>query len=462
MSNPVVASIARPPADGDASEACVVAPKKAAGESVGAMGVKEDEAAKVNAIGERIRTLKQSKAEKEVIMAEVEKLQAAKAAYEKAVGEPFPAPAPAPAKKKKAAPAPAPAEGGLSKNEAKKAAKKAAAAAKKAEYASGNIAPKQPSADKKSDTKKAATAPGSKAPGSKVSAMDAAQVQAYLKSVSLEKYAKALAGVDGASLAAMDDGALKSRGVAFAPHRRKLLKLVSGSGADGSAAILAVALAGATVVATATPLLAAVKSALAAVEEQIGSVEGATPQSRGQSAGAAAPMSSAPAAAASQSQRPSAAATATSMDSALVAAAHRFYIAVGMRVEAQRSDGGSWEPAKVCGVPRDDLGCWQLQADGEGDWVAAVHFTAIRPRRRYAVQTAGTAAGTATTAAPPDWRIKLPAAKGVPRLQVLPGAKASSAGAAELAALNSINAELDGLEERVAKLEAKKKKSGRQ
>jgi hypothetical protein len=283
--------------------------------------------------------------------------------------------------------------------------------------------------------------------------MDAAQVQAYLKSVSLEKYAKALAGVDGASLAAMDDGALKSRGVAFAPHRRKLLKLVSGSGADGSAAILAVALAGATVVATATPLLAAVKSALAAVEEQIGSVEGA---------GAAAPMSSAPAAAASQSQRPSAAATATSMDSALVAAAHRFYIAVGMRVEAQRSDGGSWEPAKVCGVPRDDLGCWQLQADGEGDWVAAVHFTAIRPRRRYAVQTAGTAAGTATTAAPPDWRIKLPATKGVPRLQVLPGAKASSAGAPELAALNSINAELDGLEERVAKLEAKKKKSGRQ
>ena len=66
-------------------------------------GIKEQEAAKVNAIGDRIRQLKKDKAEKDVIMAEVEKLKVAKAAYEVAVGEPFPAPAPqqSPKKKKK-------------------------------------------------------------------------------------------------------------------------------------------------------------------------------------------------------------------------------------------------------------------------------------------------------------------------------------------------------------------------
>ncbi len=53
---------------------------------------KEIEAAKVNAIGDKIRELKKSKAEKSVVMAEVEKLKAAKVAYEKLVGEPFPAP----------------------------------------------------------------------------------------------------------------------------------------------------------------------------------------------------------------------------------------------------------------------------------------------------------------------------------------------------------------------------------
>lgn len=421
-----------------------------------AMGVKEDEAAKVNAVGDKIRELKAAKAEKDVIMAEVEKLKAAKAAYEAAVGEPFPAPAPAPSKKKKqqaAAPTPAPNKPGeMSKNDAKKAARKAAAAAKKAEYAKGNIPPKQKSDGKKGGADAAAKAA---APGGSISQMDAAQVQAYLKSVCLDKYAEALAGVDGASLAAMDDGTLKSRGVAFAPHRRKLLKLVSGSGAGSSAALLAVALAGATVAANASPLLAAVKSALAAVEQQIGSAEGMPPPSRGQSAAiaAAASVNSAPALTGAQPQRPSGPNTASTMDSALVAAAHRFYIAVGMCVEAQRTDGGSWEPAKVCGPPRDDLGCWQLKADGEGDWEATVHFTAIRPRRRFAVKAAGST-GSGAAAAPQDWRANLPAAKGVPRLQVLPGAKLSGAGTPEVAALN---AELDALEERIAKLEAKKK-----
>ena len=65
------------------------------------MGVKEEETAKVNAIGERIRQLKKDKAEKDVVMAEVEKLNAAKAAYEAVVGEPFPAAAPQQSSKKK-------------------------------------------------------------------------------------------------------------------------------------------------------------------------------------------------------------------------------------------------------------------------------------------------------------------------------------------------------------------------
>jgi hypothetical protein len=431
------------------------------------MGVKEDETAKVNAIGDKIRELKKAKAAKEEIMAEVEKLKAAKAAYEAAVGEPFPAPAPAPSKKKKKeAPAPAPAknDGELSKNEAKKAARKAAAAVKKAEYAKGTIPPKEkasPGAPKgPAKPAAAAPAPAPAGSGSKVGAMDAAQVQTYLSSFALGKYAKALGGVDGATLASMDDAALKSRGVTFAPHRRKLLKLVSGAGGGGTAAIAAVALAGATVAANATPLLATVISALAAVQEQIGSGETSpapAPYShaavRPSAAAASAPAASAGAGGATGAT--AADSTGAPMDSALVACAHRFYIAVGMLVEAQRTAGGPWEPAKVCGPPRDDLGCWDLQADGEGDWKAQVNYTSIRPRRKFAAP--GAAAGGSSASAPADWRAKLPAVAGVPRLQVLPGAQPSSPGAPEVAALN---AELDDLEGRITKLEAKKKARG--
>ena len=75
-------------------------------------------------------------------MALVGELNALKAEYEKAVGEPFPKPEAAPKKKKKAGPPSQPKsrEGipeGMSKNEAKKAARKAAAAAKKAQYKEG-------------------------------------------------------------------------------------------------------------------------------------------------------------------------------------------------------------------------------------------------------------------------------------------------------------------------------------
>jgi hypothetical protein len=105
------------------------------------MGVKEDETAKVNAIGDKIRELKKAKAAKEEIMAEVEKLKAAKEAYAAKVGEAFPAPAPAPSKKNKEQKKDQPAKGqdGPSKNDIKKAARKAAAAAKKAEYSEWGV-----------------------------------------------------------------------------------------------------------------------------------------------------------------------------------------------------------------------------------------------------------------------------------------------------------------------------------
>jgi hypothetical protein len=62
--------------------------------------VKSVEAAKVNAIGDRIRALKKDKAAKDVIMAAVEELKAAKADYEQKVGEPFSFPAPVTDKQK--------------------------------------------------------------------------------------------------------------------------------------------------------------------------------------------------------------------------------------------------------------------------------------------------------------------------------------------------------------------------
>jgi hypothetical protein len=74
-------------------------------------------------------------------MAEVEKLKAAKEAYAAKVGEAFPAPAPAPSKKNKEQKKDQPAKGqdGPSKNDIKKAARKAAAAAKKAEYSEWGV-----------------------------------------------------------------------------------------------------------------------------------------------------------------------------------------------------------------------------------------------------------------------------------------------------------------------------------
>ena len=104
--------------------------------------------------------------------------------------------------------------------------------------------------------------------------MSPAQVQEFLHATALERYAEALAGVDGATLVGMDDAALHRAGVMFAPHRRKIARLMrggrgaSGSGSGATAAILR---AGASVAAHATPLLASVCSALAAVQAQLGS-----------------------------------------------------------------------------------------------------------------------------------------------------------------------------------------------
>eukprot|EP01043_Picozoa_sp_COSAG02_P034105 COSAG02_NODE_2366_length_9052_cov_1.784541_4_plen_1632_part_00 len=164
------------------------------------MGVKEDETAKVNAIGDKIRELKKAKAAKEVVMAEVEKLKSAKEAYEKAVGEPFPAPAPAPAKKKKAVGPPSQPKSregvpaGMSKNEAKKAAKKAAAAAKKAEYKSGNVPAKDKSAKPDAGSKTAAVAKPAAAGKSAAAGLEIKWCEAPGAAPSVSMLAKELAG----------------------------------------------------------------------------------------------------------------------------------------------------------------------------------------------------------------------------------------------------------------------------
>ena len=426
------------------------------------MGVKEDWTAKVNAKGDEIRDAKKAQAAKEQIMPLVEQLNALKAEYATAVGEPFPAPAAAAPKKKKGPAAPAKKDDGKpSKNDEKKAARKAAAAAKKAEYAAGTTTAKpKPAAGKPAAAAGAAPAAAgsSGASSSTVGGMSAAQVQAFLGSVALDKYATALGGVDGAALAGMDDAALKSAGVSFAPHRRKLLKLVSGRGGGGSAAMVAVAVAGATIAANAELLLTTVISELAAVQAQIGSTEAAAaPSSGGAAPRQAVAATGAPAVAAATA---AGSAAASGVDSALAVCSHRFYISVGQMVEAQRTPGGPWEAAKVSGPPKDDLGSWQLKGDGEGegsDWKAMVAFTSIRPRRKFAVAKAGGGGGSGV---PADWRAKLPAMKGVPRLQLLPGVKPAGSGAAG-AAVTALNTELDVLETRILKLETKKKRGGK-
>ena len=242
------------------------------------MGVKEDWAAKVNAKGDEIRDAKKSKAAKEAIMPLVEQLKALKAGYEEAVGEPFPAAVGAQPKKKKAA-APAPKEdprvdGKLSKNEEKKAARKAVAANKKLEYvAAGTVSSK----NTLHPPKPSSGGGGGGGGGSVVASMNAAQVQAFLDSVALDRYATAFGGVDGPALAGMGDAALKSAGMTFAPHRRKILKLVSGSTATGGGSAWTAELArkGASIEANAGLLLTTVASQLPIVTQFDESAEAA-------------------------------------------------------------------------------------------------------------------------------------------------------------------------------------------
>ena len=131
----------------------------------------------------------------------------------------------------------------------------------------------------------------------------------------------------------------------------------------------------------------------------------------------------------------------------VAACAHRFYIAVGMAVEAQRTSGGAWESATVSGVPKDDLGSWELTGDGPDTWTEMVHYSAIRARRKF----------------PPP---KAPAPAPAP---VLASAGASRPDVAVAGAINiktppaiaeevkQMNTACDSLEQRIAMLEGKGK-----
>jgi hypothetical protein len=117
--------------------------------------------------------------------------------------------------------------------------------------------------------------------------------------------------------------------------------------------------------------------------------------------------------------------------------AHRFYIAVGMAVEAQRASGGAWESATVSGLPKDDLGCWELTGgDGADKWKEMVHYSAIRARRKFAPPPAAAARGARADAA----------------VSSAVNIKTPPAIAEEVKQMNTA---CDSLEERLAKLEAK-------
>ena len=404
--------------------------------------------AKVNAKGDDIRKLKAAKASKDEVMVLVAELNALKAEYEAAAGKSWPAPAPAPKKKKgqQQQKQQAKKSEGPSKNEAKKAARKAAAAAKKAEY---------------KDAKKTGAPPpssGKKGKPSSVGGMSVQQVSAFLRSVALDKYSDAFAkaGIDGAKLESMGDAELAAAGMSFAPHRRKLLKMLGGGGSSGGGGALgAVLKAAASAVAQSSPLLASVQEALAAVREQLGEDETTAAKAPYSHPAHRAPAPAPAAAGAPAAAAPARAAAPPGVDKALAACAHRFYVAVGISVECKRA-GGGWEPAIVSGPPKDDLGCWQLKGgEGDGAWTATVPFSDIRPKRKFAPAAAPAAARNGH-AAPADWRAKLPAVGQPARMQALPGAGAGAGGGAgEVAALNT---ELDALEERIKKLEAKRKK----
>ena len=198
-------------------------------------------------------------------MAQVALLKDAKAAYEKAVGEPFPAPAPAPkiAKKKKggAAPAPAPAGGGggdavaaqAAKVKALKASGKGnkdpeviAAVAVLKELKSGGggqakPAEKKPEPKAKPAAKKAAApkAAPAAAAGNDITAMTIADVAALLDNLGMKQYVGKFAefAIDGLTLVECEDADLIECGVDFKPHRAKLLKTVAAKmGAEAAVA----------------------------------------------------------------------------------------------------------------------------------------------------------------------------------------------------------------------------------
>jgi hypothetical protein len=127
---------------------------------------------------------------------------------------------------------------------------------------------------------------------------------------------------------------------------------------------------------------------------------------------------------------------------------HRFYVAVGMAVEAQRTSGGAWESATVSGLPKDDLGSWELTGDGDDKWKEMIHYSAIRARRKFAPPSAPAPAPAAA------------AARGARADAPVPGAVNAKTPPAIAKEIKQMNTTCDSLEARIDMLERKGKGNG--
>ena len=405
------------------------------------MGVKEEETAKVNAIGDRIRQLKQEKAAKEVVMAEVEKLKVAKEAYEAAVGEPFPAPAPQQSSKKK----------GKSKQSEKQPAP-APAPAKQKQKGKGKAAATGPApAPAPAPAPSPAPAPAS-APSPTPTSGDEVELLGLPLDIAEAKLASLMA-----TLTAMESGTqpvdsaadvlrdLKALRVTLAADTKKYQAV--GSARDKLAQEVAAAQKENSKLKYQITHLkrACTEDAPAAkwfpdgTAAPVGDGEGRWTIAVSEVNGRFKLSVAAPNFSTFYGTRSGSGAGPASGAKPVSAFAHRFYIAVGMAVEAQRSSGGAWESATVSGLPKDDLGCWELTGGDWADkWKEMVHYSAIRARRKFAPPPAAAARGARADAA----------------VSSAVNIKTPPAIAEEVKQMNTA---CDSLEERLAKLEAKGK-----
>ena len=404
------------------------------------MGVKEDETAKVNAIGDRIRQLKQEKAAKEVIMAEVEKLKVAKEAYEAAVGEPFPAPAPQQSSKKKG-----------KSNQSEKQPAPAPAPAKQKQKGKGKAAANSPAAAPAPAPAPAPSPAQAPAPAPST-ALDDVELLGLPLDIAEAKLASLMA-----TLTAMESGTQPVDSAADVLRDLKALRVTLAADTKKYQEIGSVRDKLAKEVAAAQKENSKLKYQIAHLKRAC--TEDA-PAAKWFPDGAAAPVGdgegrwtiavsevngrfklsvAAPNFSTFYGTRSGSGARPDSAAKPVSAYAHRFYIAVGMAVEAQRTSGGAWESAMVSGLPKDDLGSWELTGgDGTDKWKEMVHYSAIRARRKFAPPSAPAARGArADVAVSSTVNIKTPPA------------------IAE--EVKQMNTACDSLETRLAKLEAKGK-----